>query len=545
MAGASALARVASTRLPLNAAVFDWCLGNAWRCVARGTLEPALQWSLLAAKSAIHHGFGWLSSPELERLLMVAASRLPCRVPDRAPWSGPLRWLHVMDRAYSIGGHTALVRRWIQCDTRGDRHSVILLSPREAVEPRLAAASGATGGVARALDPAAAIMERACQLRQEAWSQADRVVLHVHPWSVIPVVALGVPGGPPVMLLNHLSQQFWVGGSVADLVLNLRGSAQDWSRAHRGIARNTILPIPIPDSAAGAVTSERRLAARQALGLPPSATVLLTIGHAYKYRPLPGIDFLEAASAILRARPAAYLVAVGPRDDARWAAARESTGGRIVAAGPQSDLRPYHDAADVYLEGFPFGSPTALFEVGQLGTPCVRAPRCVPPPFVVDDQALAGIEQPAGLADHVEAVISLVDDPAERRRQGLALAESIKRHHSPASWPGELETALANLPQHHEVHPLTAATPLAGRVRDFAVSLTTLLHASDTLSYTVKAAASLGLRASPSLAIAWALWRCRRADPRSFTREQVADALRESLLGVRRRAPGVAAQSNR
>jgi hypothetical protein len=45
-------------------------------------------------------------------------------------------------------------------------------------------------------------------------------VLHVHPWSVIPVVALGMTGGPPVMLLNHLSQQFWVGGSVADLVLN-------------------------------------------------------------------------------------------------------------------------------------------------------------------------------------------------------------------------------------------------------------------------------------------------------------------------------------
>ena len=26
------------------------------------------------------------------------------------------------------------------------------------------------------------------------------------------------PGGPPVMLLNHLSQQFWIGGSVADLL---------------------------------------------------------------------------------------------------------------------------------------------------------------------------------------------------------------------------------------------------------------------------------------------------------------------------------------
>lgn len=530
---AATLSSVAATRRPLNAAVFRWCLRNARRHVARGALEPALSWSLLAAKSAIHHGFGRLVSPELERLLLAAASRLSCRVPDRAPWSGPVRWLHVMDRAYPIGGHTTLVRRWIERDPDGNRHSVILLSHRDPVEPRLAEAAAATGGVARALDPQASLAERAGQLRQEAWSHADRVVLHVHPWSVIPVVALGLPGGPPVMLLNHVSQQFWVGGSVADLVLNLRGAALEWSRTYRGIHRNALLPIPLPDATEEPVTPERRLAARQSLGLPAYAPVLLTIGHAYKYRPLPGIDFLEAAGAILRARPDAHLVAVGPRADARWMAAREATGGRVLAAGHQRDLRPYHDAADVYLEGFPLGSPTALLEVGQRGVPCVRAPRCVPPPFAIDGPALAGVEQPEDLADYARAAIALVDDPQERRRRGLALAESVERHHSPAPWRGRLHEALAQLPRRHEVHALAGAAPLPAHLRDFSVALATLFHATDTLTYTGRAAASLGLGSSPSLAIAHALWRCRRADPRAFTREQVVDALLESIVGPR------------
>jgi hypothetical protein len=526
------LEAVASTRLPLNEAVFDWCLRNARGCLARGALEPTLRWSLLAARSAIHHGFGWLASPELERILLVAASQLPCRMAGRAPRSGPVRWLHVMDEAHPIGGHSALVRRWMELDRHGSRHSVMILSQRGAVERRLADAVRVTDGVVRMLDPDAPLMERARQLREEAWSHADRVVLHVHPWSVVPVVALGLPGGPPVMLLNHLSQQFWVGGSVADLVLNLRGSALEWTRAYRGIHRNTILPIPLPDATVGPVTPERRLAARQSLGLPASAVVLLTIGSAYKYRALPGIDFVEAAGAVLRARPDAHLVAVGPRDNERWEAVRNATAGRVVTAGPQHDLRPYHAAADVYLEGFPLGSPTALLEVGQRATPCVRAPRCIPPPFSVDGAALAGVEQPADLADYTRAVIALLDDPQERRRQGLALAASIRRRHSPASWRGELDKALAGLPPRHEVHSLAGAARLSGYLRDFSVALATVFHADDTLTYTVRSASSLRLRPCPSLPVARAFWRCLRADPRAFVRARVVAALLEPLVGA-------------
>jgi hypothetical protein len=518
---------IASTRLALNEAVFDWCLRNARRELARQALEPALAWSLLAARSAVHHGFGWLASAALEETLLEAAERLP--VPDHpVPWSGPTRWLHVMDQAYALGGHTALVERWTELDRRGDRHRVLLLSQRGAIHPRLVEAMQAAGGDVAALDPGAPLVDRALRLRQEARRHADRVVLHVHPWSVLPVVALGVAGGPPVMLLNHLSQTFWVGGSIADLVLSLRDSALDWTRAYRGITRNALLPIPVPRPR----ESETRAAARRALGLPADAVVLLTIGHAYKYRPLPGLDFLGAAAAILRARPRAHLLAVGPREDARWRALRDASGRRALATGPRHDLALFHAAADVYLEGFPIGSPTAFLEAGLRGLPCVRAPVDVPPPFAIDGVAVLGLEQPPDVAGYVGAALALVDDLGARAAEGAALARAIETHHGADGWVSHLMAAERALPERHRLHPPVGVAPLPGPIRDFSVTLSTRHHVDDTLTFTLRAALEQGLRPGLDAPLVRTLaGQCLTRDPRMLLRRPLLSALAGSLAG--------------
>jgi len=520
---------IASTRLALNAAVFEWSLRHVRRAIGRSALELALAWSLLAARSAVHHGFGWLASPALEQALLEVAARLP--VPAaQAGAAGPVRWLHVMDRAYAVGGHTALVQRWATLDPRGARHSLLLLSHRGAVPPGLVDTVEATGGRVTALDPDGPLVDRALRLRQAARRDADRVVLHVHPWSVLPVVALGVSGGPPVMLLNHLSQTFWIGGSVADLVLSLRDSAIEWSRAYRGIARNAILPIPVTPSP----QTGSREAARRALGLPSDAPVLLTIGHAYKYRPLPGLDFLDAAEAVLRARPRARLLAVGPREDVRWRALRDSTGGRALAVGPRADLRLFHAAADIYLEGFPTGSPTALLEAGLRGLPCVRAPLAVPPPFSIDGIAVNGLDRPRDVAGYVAAVVALVDDPARRASEGAAVARAIEIHHTAAGWAGHLAAAERTLPDGHRIHPHAGAAPLPAPIRDFAVALATLHHPEDTLTFTLRAALEQGLRPrldAPLLGTLAATGLTR--DPRLLRQKALLGALVGALAGPR------------
>ena len=531
---ASSLRAIAARWRPLNEAAFRWCVAGARQSLAGGALESALRWSALAVMTGTLHGFGRLAAPELERILLSAAARLPCRLPDRAPRSGPLRWLHVMDEENTIGGDISFALRWMELDARDHRHSVVLLSQRNR-EGRLAEATSASGGAVTALDPDTPLTERADRLRRQAWEHADRVVLWAL-WSVVPVVALGIAGGPPVTLLNQASQVFWVGGSVADLVVNLRGSARRWSESYRGIDRNAVVPVPLPDVAVEPISAERRLAARRALHLPSSATMLLTIGNAYKYRPLPGIDFLDAVDAVLRARPDVHLVAVGPIDDQRWAALRSAAGGRVVTAGPQTDLGPYHLAADLYLEGFPVGSPTAFLEVAQLGIPCVRAPRMIPPPFVIDSPALEGLAQPADVADYVRTVIALVDDPDARSRQGGALAAAVRRHHSPAPWRRALAAALASLPPRHAVYPLEGAAPLPGALRDFSAAVPTFVAEHEPLPFVLAGLQVCGLRPPPSLALARLLWRSVRADPGgAFAGRRDLGALLEPFIGARAR----------
>lgn len=521
-------AAVAARRLALNEAVFDWCVRNVWRQLRRGRLEPALTWSVLAARSAVHHGFGTLALPALEQALLEVASRLPVP-PKPARPAGPLRWLHVMDRAANIGGHTALVERWTALDRSGDRHRALLLAQRDPAPPRLGAAMAAAGGDVRVLPPDTPMAERALRLREEAWRTADRVVLHVHPWSVLPVVAFGVAGGPPVTLLNHLSQHVWIGASVADVVWSLRASAVEWSRAHRGIPRNAMLPIPLPP------VRERadRAAARRALGLPADACALLTVGHHYKYRALPGLDFLEAAATILRARPHAHLLAVGPREDAGWRALTRATGGRARALGPRDDLPLIYAAADVYLEGFPLGSPTALLEAGLRGLACVRAPAQVPPPFAIDDPALDELPQPADLDAHAKAALALVDDPARRAIVGEALARAIEADHSGEGWAGHLERARASLPACHRLHPSTALLPLPAAIRDFSVARATLHHPHDTLTFTLGAALAQGLRPRLDVRLVRALvGSCLPRDPRLLLRRSLLSAIAGSIVGA-------------
>lgn len=483
--------------LAFRQAVFDWCLRKARQSIDEQAIEEALVWNRLAAGAA---GFGCvvLASPELEANLLQVASHLP--IPDSkspARTGRPNRWLHVFTTAFPSSGHTALARRWIQLDPEPNRHSVVLLAQTEPVPNSLVEAVQSSGGDVVRMDPRAPLLERAVRLRELAWREADVVVLHIHPLEVIANVALGVPDGPPVMLVNQAAHMFWVGGSVADVVLNCRVSAQEqeWTVRYRGVGvdRSATLPIPLPEPAWQVVSTEMRAAARAALQLPAGAPVLLTVGDTYKYVPLPGLDFLEAASSILRLRPDAHLLAVGVKENERWRVVREASGGHLRAVGTQYDLKPYHAAADVYLEGFPFGSMTALLEAGLHGLPCVLAPETCPPPFGSDGIAFAGLEKPADVADYVERVVTLLENSSERQQCGGLLTTSIRTHHCGAGWVGYLREVKQNLPRRHQVHPPVEIPPIPMHLASFWSAFSSRRR-GDALGLSFRFAIYLGLK---------------------------------------------------
>jgi len=485
--------------LAFRRAIFAWCLRQARRCAGRDAVEEALQWNQLAARVGCMD-CAVLASRELEANLLAAAARLPVpdlkqpRVADR-----PRRWLHVFSEAGPSAGHTAMAWRWMSLDPEPNRHSLVLLSQQTPVSEQLVEMVARRGGEVVRMDPHAPILARAERLRAFAWAEADVVVLHVHPWDVNATLAFGIPSGPPVLLVNHSAHLFGVGGSVADLVINTRLSAQEdeWTIRYRGVGadRTAWLPLPMPPPTWRSRSAEMRLAARQGLGLPALAPVLLTVGDSYKYSPLPGLDFLETAVTILQARPSVHLVAAGVREDARWRQAREATGGRLRAVGRQLDLRPYHAAADVYIEGFPCGSTTALLEAGHHSLACVMAPRLSPPPFGTEGLAFdeAGVDQPGDVAEYVKRVMTFLDDPDARERCGQALVAAIEANHSGEGWRAKLERLKRSIPARHEVHPLDEPPPIPGPMVAFWAAVTARFR-DDALGIVYRSAARLGLK---------------------------------------------------
>jgi hypothetical protein len=437
--------------------VFNWCVDRVEQACHDRRYSEAVVAAGAAAQSATSVGlFGDLVSPRLEAALIRVAETLP-PFPLHVHGQGgnKQRWLHVLNTAYPFGGHTKNCAVWIESDP-DLLHNVVLLDQRTEIPPRLANAVTSGGGTVKCLDYTQSLLQRAHDLRQYAASHADVVVLHRHPEDVIAPIAFGVFGGPPVVLVNHADHLFWAGVSIVDFVADLRDSGHQWTREHRGMSRADIVPIPLRSSSGEDVestTEQQKEEARKALRLPTDYTILLTIGSRYKYVPSGGLDFIAAARSILSRRPNVILVAVGPEHTGAWRQVSESTGGRLRAMGEQRDVSVYHRAADLYIEGFPMGSMTALLEAGLAGVPCVRAPSMYPSPVTSDGIALADLEQPCNIDRYISLILGFIDHPVSRAQCGATLRENIRMHHCGSNWLGYLEQLKQRIPNRHEVKP--------------------------------------------------------------------------------------------
>ncbi|WP_298435882.1 hypothetical protein [Geobacter sp.] len=422
-------------------------------------MEEALRWDELAAR-VMSFECATLVAPELEKQLIKIGRGLKVQVPissysDKVP----RRVMHVLTLVNADGGHSVMLKRWIKSDPYPNIHSVVLLAQSSPVPETLIDAVEGKNGQFIKMNPQERMLDRAIRLREVVCTQADVVVLHTHPWEVIATVALADPGAPPVLLVNHAAHIFWAGASVSDLVLNCRYSSYEdhWTVKYRGIKEIMHLPIPISEPYENGESIESaqksREATRNNLKIPSNAIVMLTVGIGSKYTPLPGIDFLQAATEVLAKRKNSYLIAVGPSFDSRWDSFRHSIGERVILIDkqPETSMPAFFEAADIYLEGFPFGSTTALLEAGVRNVPCVLAPKVCPAPFTSDGIALEVLDKPKDIPEYVKSILDLLDNEQKRVECGLVLAASIRAQHCGDSWAKYLAEVQKNIPPLHKI----------------------------------------------------------------------------------------------
>jgi hypothetical protein len=435
--------------------LFNWCLTRAEQALSQSE-ELAARWSSVAAHCALAFGCGELASQRLESLGLRLAKTVP--TPQGLLSASTRRgsqWLHVMSIAYPVGGHTAFVRRWIENDRSSDEHHLVITCMNDLNLPELRESVEKRGGKVTALGNIPSIIARAHKLRALAWERADRVVLHIHPFDIIPTIAFGIGGGPPVLFLNHADHLFWVGASISDQIINLREAGEDQCVRLRDINRTTILPIPLPLPTPDSKRESSRISLRQQLGIPESALVFLTIGSAYKYQAIGNLDFLATVRKILAAVPGSFVVAVGPQSTSSgWSDPIRELQPRLIAVGEQRDLAPYHAAADIYLESFPFGSITALLEAALSGLPFVRIPMMAPPPSSSDRYTLSALTQPSDTDAYLARATALAASPEFRRREAFAARDAIISLHCGDAWRKKLEDLKTGAPRIHKIYPI-------------------------------------------------------------------------------------------
>lgn len=436
-------------------ALYDWCLVRAERALRDSEASTAASWAFVAARCGRAFGCGEWASERLETLGLRLAESLS-RPKEGAGSAGRGdRWLHVLSIAFRVGGHTKLLQRWIENDASGDIHDLVVTCMEDFDFPELRRTVSARGGAITVLGGVPSLLDRAQQLREAAWGRAHRVLLHIHPFDIVPLLAFGVPGGPPVMLLNHADHVFWVGAAIADQVINFREAARDLCVHGRGIDRNAVLPLPLPFPSPERDRAQLRARLRQRLRIPESTLVFLTIGSEFKYRAIGELDFPTTARRLLATVPGSHLVAVGPAAaSAGWAALGRSCKGRVHALGEQPELSAFHAAADIYLEGFPFGSITALLEAGLAGLPFVRLPRLTPPPFSSEHYALPELAQPADIEAYLAQAVALAHSGEARSRQAARAREAILSVHCGDHWNRRFEALKNAMPRAHSIYPV-------------------------------------------------------------------------------------------
>ena len=449
--------------LLLCSSLYDSLVEKTERLGKRVSDEAICAWLEMAAGFASMHHPGRFADGAIENLALEIGSRLPRHRGSRfmPPLSDKIavrprlrRVLHVATFISSQGGHTRSLLHWIKKDVES-HHSIVLTRQRSIpLYPPLTEAVIQSGGILVSIPDPVSIMERAGWLRQYARDNADLIVLHSIPNDIVPIVAFADGCTVPVAFVNNADHLFWLGSSVADTIINLREISIASSRECRFTRNDQLLPIPLLETH----LDVDRHQAREMLGIPRNETVLLTVGRALKYAPSPRQNFFRTARTILERNRQAHLYLVGLTAEDHAAASAPFRHERMHFVGQVADATIWQKAADVYLEGFPFGSQTALLEAVLPGVPCVRVYAPLSPLLAADDIALTGVvASPCDEEAYIASVGHFLEERESAGRLGATLRQRVLRYHVGDTWKdflkemyaaaGEVKHAAVKLPR--------------------------------------------------------------------------------------------------
>lgn len=428
--------------IPQNYMAFQSLVAQAKSLLHRGQYEAAAVYAQIAANYAQLNHCGFFVSAELEELLFTIGRKMIAHdlYPDeRSHLPGNSKHiLHVSTHVSPIGGISRLMERWIKQDSMRS-HSVSLTgqSPNEVPANLVDAVLNSKGKIHILNSKSGGLIERAKRLCECA-KDADIVVLHTWEYDVVPTIAFANKAqSPAIIYTNNGDHWFWLGARISDIVVNLRKSGMRLSEKRRGIEpqRNLLLPTILEPTQR--VIS--RVEAKQLIGLDQDSIMLLSIARSVKYKTIDGVNFADAHVPLLNQYKQAILIVIGPDDSSEdWSNAIQKTQGRIRVLGETKDTAVFYQAADIYVDSFPFVSITSMLEAG-----CYEVPSVSRYPYASDACETLGADMPGltgnlirvkDLEEYTRALSRLVEDENLRLSIGELARSQIAANHWGDNW---------------------------------------------------------------------------------------------------------------
>ncbi len=431
---------------------FRSLVAQAKKFMERSQYDAAAMYAEIAAIYAVGKHCGLFVSPELESILSkIGQKAIPISLSSaQSPplHKTPKHVLHVATSVMSIGGHSRMIWRWIQQDTERS-HSLVLTRQDAAEIPHLLReAVNDSHGKIYVLNEKIGDFELIAQAKRlrEIAAAADLVILHIYNFDVVPLIAFAnKEQSPTILFLDHADHMFWLGAGISDIAISLRKSGLHLAQERRGISPNRSVLLPIIIVPPQRVLS--RTEAKRKIGIPKNSVLLLSIARAVKYNTIDGISFADAHVPLLERYESAFLVVVGAGYRVDWSAAIERTQGRIIVYPERDDTAIFHQAADIYVDSFPFISTTSLLEAGSYGVPLVSR-------FLYSDaSAVLGADMPGlngnlirtrDLEEYRKTLSHLIEDEEYRLSLGEATRKKIVETHTESYWQKSLEEVYAH-----------------------------------------------------------------------------------------------------
>lgn len=432
--------------IPQHFEMFHSLVTQARDFAENGNYDMAAVYGEMAAKYASGKHCGLFVSLELERILVSIGQNAIANssyLKKNSFSAGiPQKVLHVATSMLTIGGHSRNLWRWVQQDP--DRTHCLILTRQapDQVPKSLQDAIVNSGGSVYVLNQTiGSIISWARQLRKIA-ADFDLVVLHTHSWDIIPIIAFAdKQNSPPVFFLDHADHIFWLGTSVIDVLVSHRESGMNLARERRNIDAKRTLLLPIVLEPTTRVLS--RTEAKRQLDLPENSVLLISIARGLKYKTIDGINFAAAHVPLLKLYQQAILIVIGPGGMEDWSDAIGQTEGRIRVLKETEYTSVFYQAADIYVDSFPFVSNTSLLEAGSYGVPLVSRY-----PYSSQASGVLGADMPGltgnlirvgDLDEYTKILSRLIEDEKFRLELGEATRTKIEETHLASKWQSSVD----------------------------------------------------------------------------------------------------------